>query len=232
MYTVTKPARWAATGVLVSLACAGCAGTVDEDASIKALQAAPPCCGSLANLHYEELPASKDVSFSIQVGDGPFDFGTDGKSYYRAFRLPASSDDYAIFLSAQYMVENAAVSFHSYFFYPVMTLLDASMHALAETSVDDLRLRKGEFGANDYLQVAFTVKPSMGARYLVVHTPEDNLGKAKTFSYTIGPEVYVVGNISTVTPPGTQLVEYPGVPVALGNSLEIALQPVQSESSR
>jgi hypothetical protein len=215
----------AAVSIAAAIVCTACSGTVDLNSSIEDIHHARSCCATFSQLPYEQLPASNHVHFSIEQTNGAFDFGRGGLSYFRAFALPATDIDFDLVVKDDSMVENPVVSLHSYFFYPVLTVLDGNWRIIAESSVDDLMLRHGSYGANDFIAAAIHLRASQRARYVVVHTPEQMLGHFKRFSYGTNAQVNIVGRIPTVTPGGIDAYEFPGAPIATGQSLEITVLP-------
>ncbi len=66
----------------------------------QALAAAPSCCASLRELPYQPIPVNFSGEVRIDTGAPAFAFDS-GKSYFRAFQLPAASKSFEIRLYSQ-----------------------------------------------------------------------------------------------------------------------------------
>jgi hypothetical protein len=215
--TAGEGARMSRLGliVLILVACVGCASTLDP-ALIDTIKGARSCCSSLSQLRFHDLPASGRQRFSILPNDGAFDFQNGGLSFYRAFALPSGTGDVEITVDSTAMWDGGLFWGHAYF-------LDKDMQVIAQSSLDDLAWRPLEpFAPEHHIAVRMRLFERQQARYVVVHTPQDILARYRTVRGFVRENVSNVPDLQDYQDVAVY-IEYPGVPVATGNSLEITI---------
>jgi hypothetical protein len=156
---------------LIVLACAACGTFVDTKSDLAAYRNAPSCCASLADLPFEPLAFPTEIEFSIDAKSPLFDFGPYGRSYFKAFELPATTEDYR-FVVRSYALRDGILGVAMYF--PLVTFLDAEKRPLATSTRQNLDFSGGGFFDEPTepgrLQYATIVTARSPARYVIVHT--------------------------------------------------------------
>ena len=145
----------------------------------KLLDEAPLCCKSMAEFHFEKLAKESSETFDIGPQGGTFPF-PGGRSYFRAFELPAYTAPYVISLRSLVMPTGMAGKFR--IFAPAAMLLDAHYNVI------------GTVEQNLFHPVAASILPPRSAslegdiaitadkaraRYLVVYTTDALLGRTR-----------------------------------------------------
>ncbi|HEY2444442.1 MAG TPA: hypothetical protein VGI20_01720 [Rhizomicrobium sp.] len=157
------------------------ASAFDLDHAINDLATAKSCCATIGDLKAEPLVINQTRSFGIDNSSQVFDFGgNDGLSFAYAFQLPATNQDYTVTVRSENIPNNPVIVTHSYFFYPIVTILDEAKKVIRETNLGEIRYDPGGF-ARPHIEVAISIPPSDQARYAVIHTPSSIVGKGYTF---------------------------------------------------
>ena len=110
------------TGVLVS----SCASDKPVDPVKSELESAAVCCEKYQQFYFQPLRLGATESFTIDRSSQAFLFDG-GKSYFKAFSLPAATKPYFVIVSS-YFVDKEKRSGEPYIFSPVVMFLDANHH--------------------------------------------------------------------------------------------------------
>jgi hypothetical protein len=159
--------------VLLALAAAACGHFADVAAGRQALATARPAAASLADLSFEPLTYPAKRAFRIDAESPAFDFATHGRSFYKAFALPAGAPDYQLVVrgyAAPVALDGVAI------FAPLVTLLDAEKRPIATSKATALRyedLFSAEADRPARLRFDTTIASQGRARYAVIHTSRD-----------------------------------------------------------
>ncbi|WP_052191345.1 MalM family protein [Luteibacter sp. 9133] len=139
--------------------------TAAIDAARKSLEDASPCCGSFADLSYQDMLPWQPQRFEL-TKDSPVANLNGDRSYFLAFRLPAGAQiPYTIALKAEL---NGRWLSSSYLFAPTMVLLDDAFQPL---HAEDIQLCEYMGWTNETTGAfgKFKVEDDK-ARYLVVYS--------------------------------------------------------------
>jgi len=172
--------RFALVGAAVLLT-AGCGHFVDVRGDLASLDKSQPTA-TLPELAFEKLAVPTDMNFWIDGKSPVVDFGPqDGKSYVKAFELPASSD-YRIRIRS-YSLRDGLLS--AAMFFPVITFLDADKKVIDSTWIWT-QSRGGIFTdePNEAIWMEFVdwVRPEKPWRYIVVRTTRERIARGGTAS--------------------------------------------------
>jgi hypothetical protein len=158
------------------------------------LEATPACCADPAGFGYQALPAEGSVDFAIDRKSPLFEFQS-GKSFFHAFRLPATGRPYTLelrsFLDEPDSPRTARV------FFPVLAILTDDFLVSRATDLDALRfdlpmleqttapayriqLPVDPANTRERYLVVFTPAPLLDARGVQVTTPETAAQAART----------------------------------------------------
>ena len=129
------------------------------------------CCADPAQFEYRPLPVAGAVSVVIDAHGPSFEFQS-GRSYFQAFRLPATTRGYT--LEVQSFLEPATDPARSRVFYPVLALLTDDFLVARVTDLETLSfdLPTLERTSAPAYRLSLAVDPgSARERYAVVFTP-------------------------------------------------------------
>lgn len=170
----------------------GCASQV---AKLNAdLDSQPSCCATLADLHFDLLPADKEIRFPIGPGDKVFSFSS-GKSYVKAFALPRDSRVTGLEIRT-YLIGEWIPAAHA--FGPFLQFLDASRSPIGNEIFPQLYYSVGFFEGSRWTGV---VQVPMDAAYVVIYTkPELAKYRRIPLAGTSG-YAYVAGGTAVYVPP-------------------------------
>lgn len=152
-----------------SLLAAGAGPVAASDLAL--VEATAPCCEDPARFGYQPLPDQGSVDFAIDRKSPLFEFQS-GKSFFQAFRLPASGRPYTLELRS--FLEDPDSPRTARVFFPVMAILTDDFLVSRATDLDALRfdLPMLERTTAPAYRVQLPVDPANGReRYLVVFTP-------------------------------------------------------------
>lgn len=167
------------------------------------VNAKPPCCNSMAEFSYEPLAKGQDLSFVLGEDSPVFAFH-EGKSYFKAYALPASGAEHKLRVRSRPTGSIALETRKwSQVYCPQVTYLDAEYTPFFATSRVPAMVRGAGFVAE------FNVPAQ--ARYVVLHTNIKEYGQLAT-RYTSGG-AYLVG-AAVVVERGGQPIHHPCGPVA------------------
>ncbi|MGH6798187.1 MAG: hypothetical protein ACREDI_07370, partial [Roseiarcus sp.] len=145
-------------------------GSTSLTSSLAAYHDAQPCCSSFAALRYEKLAFPTEVTFLIDEKSQVFEFKGTGKSYVKAFELPAIGADYRLVLRS-HIVRNGI---WPAMFLPLVSYLDGEKHLIKTSDARDLHYSDGGiFGdptEEPYFRLRAIIVPENPARYVVIHT--------------------------------------------------------------
>lgn len=187
--------------VALALVLVQLAAVADEIQS--AYELATPCCESLSELRYEQLPVDRPALFEIDAKSQMFVFDT-GRSFVLAVELPEREPPYTVQVRS-YAVGD--VIQRSRLFYPAALLLDADHRVLEFREPADLPVVKTSFGdarrENHWglpLRLEWDVlidRP--GTKYLVIHPTESRLA-SRSFTTTRRAVPVILPGLVTALP--------------------------------
>ena len=153
----------------VLLACAGCGQHfVDVRGHLASLDKAQPTA-TLPELAYEKLAVPTDRTFWVDEKSPVVDFGQDGKSYVKAFELPAPGS-YRIQIRSYSLRDGL---FDAAMFFPVVSFLDADKKPI-DTAGPWTQHKGGIFtdepNEGVFLEDVEWIKPEKPYRYIVIRT--------------------------------------------------------------
>lgn len=163
-----------------------CATMVSRRKAVESLAASTPCCASVDEFRYEQLPPEEPVTFRLDETSDSFAFPS-GKSYFKAFLLPEKAIPYRIHVESFALGEKTD---SAHIFYPRLALLDDGFIVRKQSKPGDFVLKKAGFretaSATRGLQLKLegSILVDMpDVRYLLVHTTDELL--ATTSQYTV-----------------------------------------------
>lgn len=192
------------TFVLVLMAVASCASMVSYETAKESLQSAPSCCESLAQFQYEPLAEGEGVSFKLDASSQAFEFET-GKSYFKAFRLPAKALPYQI------KITSYAIGMHinkAHIFYPQVDLLDDRFSIIEPSVPGEFMLRKAGFNETLAETGGLAVKlegtvlvDNPDAKYVLVFTTRELMAGTSLYSTRQAIPIILPGLVTAVPGP-------------------------------
>lgn len=193
--------------VAASLLLASCAALEPaplED-TMRSLDAAKTCCASPKEFKYEPLPPLDSRRFEISVESPAFEFPT-GKSYFKAFALPAYAAPYSITIESFEGWHSPAgrAPYSASVFAPVAMFLDTG-YAVTRV-VDEVSFKRvdGSLLPREALRLEATVAvgpENSQERYIVIFTARRALGGITTGSVPQIIPIFLPG-VVTALPTG------------------------------
>jgi len=138
----------------------------------------------------------------IGAADPVFDFGNDGKSYYKAFKLPRSDKPYAIEVCTYTTHPGRGTYFR--IFLPSFVFLN---EAKEPTSLPEYQGPSYVNGDETFIQryVQFLIKPDTKARYMIVYTSRESQLNGVMATYGQPGVAYAAGLFIPVSGPKAAL---------------------------
>lgn len=199
--------------VLVLMTVTSCATMVTHETAEESLRESRTCCESFAQLGYDQLAESGTVSFNLDASSRTYNFQT-GKSYFKAFRLPARHLPYHIRISSFALGE---VIMKAHIFDPQIALLD-DHYAIIKQSIDsDFFLKKA--GMKETLGLPIKLEGDFlidepNAQYLLVFTTQEKMRATTPYeTYTVKP--VILPGLVTAIPTGKEAIQIPHSPFGL-----------------
>lgn len=181
---------------------------VSYETAVDSLRNAPGCCESNAQFSYEPLVEGEGVRFPLDASSDAFDFPS-GKSYFKAFRLPASALPYRIRVTSFALGEHIR---NAHVFYPQIALLDEGFTVIRQSAPGDFAMRKAGLGETAAETWGLPVKiegsvlvDNPRAKYLVVYTTEERLRSATAYA-TMRIVPIILPGVVTALPAGREQV--------------------------
>ena len=183
------------TGVLAS----SCAADKPVDPARSELETAAVCCEKYEQFYFQPLKLGATESVTINRSSPAFLFDG-GKSYFKAFSLPAAGKPYFVIVSS-YFVDKEKRSGEPYIFSPVVMLLDADYRVTRKVDKGFVApISSGNSMNHATLEVEIAVNPrAADERFMVVYTTAALLNQVtelKVYKYGYGrkEEDYPVAN--------------------------------------
>lgn len=205
----------AASLILMLLLTASCAAMVPRQKALESLAGSAPCCDSLQELHYEQLPFDETVTFALDERSPSYNFPS-GKSYVKAFTLPDHDPPYAVHVESFALGETVD---KAHVFYPQLALLDASYSFVKMSDPGKFSLVKAGFFETASATWGLMVKMDGSmvvdkpeARYLLVYTTDELLKAATPYRVWRTMPIILPGGIVGVVPTNRETVEVPHSP--------------------
>jgi hypothetical protein len=170
------------------------------------LAAAPVCCTSLAELHFQKLPPDAPRVFEVSAIPGVYRFAQ-GRSPYLALELPRYQAPYTLTLRSHPVPTGIPGTFRV--FVPAATLLDDKFNIVASIATDLVHPVPASLIPPRAASLAGEIRISAdraGAKYLVLHTTEQLLGRTRESS-TFG------------------MIPIPGGALPIGRKKPVGLEP-------
>lgn len=200
--------------------CAGCTSSLNLDAAILSYQDNPSCCVDVAEIPVSPI-TTPEMKFTITETDSLVTLPETGRSFARAFELP---DDIQSLKLRSYLFSDSTLFGRSAIFYPVVTLLDDQRRPVLNTRLGELVFQKSSFADEPHhthrLDLVIKIPPDIGAEYVVVHTAEQMIGKAKSFAVWVPGMVYMIGSTFVSEPGYYDRLLLHGAPVTPENYLK------------
>ena len=175
----SRAGRTAAAALLLLPACAAL-NPLSLEETIRAVDSAKSCCASMKQFAYEPLPPLESMWFAINVESPAFEFPT-GKSYFKAFELPAYSGSYTITIKSYSGMHGPATAppHSASVLVPVALLLDTD-YAVTRV-VDEVSFKRvdGSLLPLETLRLEATISvgpENSQERYIVISTARRALG--------------------------------------------------------
>lgn len=163
-------------GVLVS----SCAADKPVDPARSELETAAVCCERYEQFYFQPLKLGATESFTMDKSSPVFLFDG-GKSYFKAFSLPAAAKPYFVILSS-YFIDKEKRSGEPYIFSPVVMFLDADYRVTRK--VDNgivIPINSGNSMNHATLEMEIAMNPrAADERFVVIYTTTALLSQATT----------------------------------------------------
>lgn len=148
--------------------------------TMRSLEAAKTCCASPKEFKYEPLPPLESREFEISVESQAFEFST-GKSYFKAFALPAYTASYSIIIESfeGWHRPAGSVPYASSVFVPVAMFLDTSYAVTRVVNEVSFKRVDGSLLPRERLRLEATIpvgSENSQDRYIVIFTTRRALG--------------------------------------------------------
>ena len=127
------------------------------------------CCDSILGLRPQRLEANRYASIDINEEDAVLEFRT-GKSFTEAVELPEVKSTY--YLQVDSVVDFRSLDLKPRAIYPMVTLLDAKLNAIATYDNEPIDLRRPLLGPK-LVRVILTIEAGSEARYALIHTSQE-----------------------------------------------------------
>lgn len=145
--------------------------------AVDSFKSSEPCCTSMTEFKYEQLPSEELVSFRLDETSDSFVFPF-GKSYFKVFQLPEKEKPYLIQVKSFALGDNIE---NAHIFYPQIALLDADFTVSKQSVPGDFILQKAgikETASVSWGLMKLKLEGSIlvdipDARYLVVYTTKE-----------------------------------------------------------
>lgn len=154
--------------LIVLITASGCSSNVAKMA--KGLSEAPVVVGDYQNDEFLQVPFTDEYFFKVTPNDSVRIFG-EGKSYYKAFKLPENEHQREFVLHSKFL-GMIVTAFN--IFKPVVTMLDDDLNVTRTLSPTDNNLIQKNLM---YSTLRMKVSANPGEYYMVIHTPEPMPGK-------------------------------------------------------
>ncbi len=171
--------------VLVS----SCASDKPVDPAKSELETAAVCCENYQQFYFQPLKPGATDSFTIDRSSPAFLFDG-GKSYFKAFSLPAAGKSYFVIVSS-YFVDKEKRSGEPYIFRPVVIFLDADYRVTRK--VDNgivIPISSGNSMNHATLEMEIAMNPrEADERFMIIYTTSALLNQAtnlKVYKYSYG----------------------------------------------
>jgi len=158
--------------ILIYLIFSGCATSTKSD--FESLNKAGVYYQSYEQMPYKKMLLNETYKDEISASSNVFDF-EDGKSFFLAYQLPSSKQDFELTISSYMIGEHIN---KAYIFYPTVLFLNEDYAIVGMLSDDDFSLRnisKDSWGL-PYKYEAVVKVPAwdnVNKRYMVVYTSDD-----------------------------------------------------------
>jgi maltose operon protein len=198
-------------GVLV----ASCAANKLLDTARHELETATVCCAGYEQFDFKPLEFRETDRIIINRESPVFQFDT-GKSYFKAFRLPATEKSYSIIVGSDF-AEQVTRSGTSFVFSPVVMFLDADYRVTRKVDKGFAAVvPSGNSMNNAKLEARIAMGPrAADERYMVIYTTTALLNRTTTL------RVYKYARWGTIE-------DNYAVPNAPTGELNISLEPERS----
>ena len=186
---------------------------------------AKSCCAGYAQLPFQALTQVIDVFQDLGAKEPAFDFGKDGLSYFRAYRITEQEKGKTLRIRSHIFSSGRK---EVAFFFPVVTLLDAEKSPILVTGRSDMVFQQ-EADFSDWntttvhLNVTINLATYPAAEYLIVHTSHDYIGKVVTFTARSPDMMVSMGTLPIVVPGVEGDLPALGSPVAPAKSIKITV---------
>ena len=190
------PAKIAGAACL-SLLIAGCArydfsGIYEPVAPVLSLEQRK-CCDSVLGLKPYLLEKNRYASIDINEEDAVLEFRT-GKSFTEAVELPNVESTY--YLQVDSVVDFRSLDLKPRAIYPMVTLLDDRLNAIATYDNEPIDLRRPVLGPK-LVRILLTIEAGSSARYALIHTSQERTNQGLSTEPPF--EVVDVGGFDTIS---------------------------------
>ena len=184
------------TGVLAS----SCAADKPVDPARSELETAAVCCEKYEQFYFQPLKLGATESVTINRSSPAFLFDG-GKSYFKAFSLPAAGKPYFVIVSS-YFVDKEKRSGEPYIFSPVVMFLDADYRVTRKVNNGFVApINSGNSMNHATLEMEIAMNPrAADERFMIIYTTTALLNQAttlKVYKYARGGTIedkYPVSN--------------------------------------
>lgn len=152
----------------------GCASTSDEVNNVELPTInAEVCCSSYSDFSWTQLSTTEEIEFQIDNSTPVWEF-PEGASHFASFIFAEQSRTVEVTLSSK-MVEKSVLA-------PKVVTLDSTFNVIDEYDLDDFKILYSDaFSQNRYeATISFDASKTP---YLVVYTPQDQIGNEITIPH-------------------------------------------------
>lgn len=146
---------------------------IDVPHEIAQVKTMPPCCMQYADMKFEDLPGDDSTYFSIDDSTPTFNFGGDGVSRFKAYKLPTDTNKHTLMLESRMLADiSGNPGTFDYrptaYFYPKIEFLDADFHDIGAVTSHDAPRNPAEIDPD----ITIWLGKFPSARFIVIHTTD------------------------------------------------------------
>jgi maltose operon protein len=156
--------------LLASVLVSSCAADKPVDPARLDLETVEVCCASYEQFYFQALKLGATESFTIDRSSTAFLFDG-GKSYFKAFSLPAAAKPYFVIVSS-YFVDKEKRSGEPYIFSPVVMFLDADYRVTRKIDQGVVNpINSGNSMNHATLEMEIAMNPrEANERFMIIYT--------------------------------------------------------------
>ena len=168
------------------------------------------CCKSMDEFHYEDINIGQTKEFPINENSQAFVFDS-GKSYFKAFKLPRSSQGYRVKIDSYALQSFSEGPAGDYIFYPVLITLNKNYNIVQISNLGQFNLLKNTIkdqpsgtsfiywqNAGFKLRGHLIISEKSNEEYIVILTTDELM--KRNIVFLIGGEIALPSSLAILYP--------------------------------